>query len=373
MATRIPTCVIGSYPHEGVPNWFAKEAECLGLESSSVTDKFSKLCDKGDGMVVHLDYERQRVIRTHEAVGIGIITDGEVGRENYIHYLLRSWQGVDFHNLEEKSLRDGAYRTHLPVLRSALSCSEPESGQIWKRSSLLCLRPLSLKYTLPGPLTILDTVVNKHYANKETCLFRLAKLINKEMLSLQREGCVHIQLDEPVYARYSHTVQKYGARLLECCFQGIKVHKSLHVCCGYPNKLEQIDYQKADPESYLSIARVIDNSPVDSVSIENAQQQNELAALLPLFQKTIVILGVIRIATTQLETVDEIVAQGLKAASFLPEGRLWLAPDCGLGMLPSGVAKAKLAILAEAAIKLGESLDQRRANTQSPCSEEDDE
>ena len=210
----------------------------------------------------------------------------------------------------------------------------------------------NLKYTLPGPMTIYDTVVNKYYNSELDCLLDIATLLNKEILELQKVGCQHIQLDEPVYARYPEKAIKYSKDLLEICFNGINVHKSLHMCCGYPDKLEQTDYLKADPNSYKMIAPILDNTVIDSISIEDAHRNNNLAILLPLFKNKIIIMGVVKISTVVLETEDQIVNRIKQALKYIDKERLWISPDCGLGMLPKNIAISKLKILAKAAKKM---------------------
>ena len=205
-----------------------------------------------------------------------------------------------------------------------------------------------LKYTLPGPMTLYDTIVNKYYNNELECMMDIAVLINNEIKDLQKMGCSHIQLDEPVYARYPEKVIKYSELLLEACFKNITIHKSLHMCCGYPNKLEQTDYLKADKNSYKSIAPILNDSIIDSISIEDSHRNNNLEELLPLFNNKIIILGVVNIATVNMETVQEIVNRIMFALKYIDYERLWISPDCGLGMLPKEVAIAKLETIANA-------------------------
>ena len=122
----------------------------------------------------------------------------------------------------------------------------------------------------------------------------------------------------------------------------------MHMCCGYPNYLDQEDYVKADPWAYFDLAEAVDGSVVDAVSIEDAHRHNDLS-LLDLFQNTIVIFGVIAIARSRVETVEEVRERLEAALDHLPPERLIAAPDCGLGHLGRDLAMRKLKVLSEAA------------------------
>ena len=290
----------------------------------------------------------EKTIHVQETSGVDIFTNGEIGRENYIHFIIRNWNNIDFDQLEKKSLRNNAYTCQLPVIRDKLSVRNLCARKDWQISSQKTANPSQLKYTLPGPMTIYDTVVDKHYTTQIECMTDIARIINAEMHDLQQGGCSHVQLDEPVLARYPEKTLLYGPGLLEECFQGITMHKSLHICCGYPDKLEDTEYPKAKIESYQTIAKVLDNSVVDSISIEDAHRHNDLKKLLPLFQKKILILGVINISTVTLESVENIVDRIQDALQYIDPERLWISPDCGLGMLPFDIAVKKLSIMCEA-------------------------
>ena len=197
-------------------------------------------------------------------------------------------------------------------------------------------------------MTIYDTIVDKFYNKPFVCMKNIAININKEIKELQNNGCTHIQLDEPVYARYPENVILYADELLNICFKDITIHKSLHICCGYPDKLEETDYLKSDINSYHKIAKILDNSIIDSISIEDAHRHNNLEKLLKLYKNKIIILGVIKIATITLEDTNYIVNRIQEALKYISKDRLWISPDCGLGMLPINIAIQKLKIMQNA-------------------------
>ena len=345
------TTVIGSFPYDvSTPNWFNKKEDISGLATHLSTKQYTKYIDNPPNNYKQiLDQKITETLEIQEKIGIDVFTNGEIGRENYIHFIMRNWGGVDFNKLEKKTLRNNAYSCKLPVIRSKLSINKMIAKQDWLRSSKKVKDPSKLKYTLPGPMTIYDTIVDRYYDSPIQCMNDIAKIINMEMLDLQKGGCSHIQLDEPVFARYPEKVLLYGNNLLDRCFEGIVVHKSLHICRGYPDKLEHTNYLKADKNSYIKIADLLDNSIVDSISIEDAHRNNDLEKLLGLFKNKIIILGVIKIATVSIESVDYITNRINEALNYINYNRLWISPDCGLGMLPIDIAIKKLKVMSDAA------------------------
>ena len=130
--------------------------------------------------------------------------------------------------------------------------------------------------------------------------------------------------------------------------------RAVHCCCGYPRRLDDSDYPKADPRTYLQLAPALDAAPIHQVSIEDAHRHNDLSTLLPLFAETTVILGVVAIAESRVEGSEEIAARLRAAREFLPQDRLVAAPDCGLGYLDRNLARKKLRALTEAVASLDE-------------------
>ena len=157
-------------------------------------------------------------------------------------------------------------------------------------------------------------------------------------------------MDEPVFARKPAEALEYGFDNLERTFHGVpaEVTRVVHMCCGYPNALDAEDYKKADPDCYLEIADAIDQSTIAEVSLEDAHRHNDLS-LLERFTRTKVILGVIAIAKSRIETVDEVRERLTAALDHIDAERLIAAPDCGLGFMTRDMAVAKLRALSEAA------------------------
>lgn len=178
----------------------------------------------------------------------------------------------------------------------------------------------------------------------------LAAAINAEFLALAKAGCTHIQIDEPVFARKPEQALAYGFENLERCFHGAPegVTRTVHMCCGYPDRLDNPDYPKADQDAYLRIADAIEASAIQAVSLEDAHRHNDLS-LLERFKTTTVIFGAVAVAKSRVESVDDIRDRLRQALNHIDADRLIAAPDCGLGLLGRNLAMAKLKNLCMAA------------------------
>ncbi|MGY9023366.1 MAG: hypothetical protein ACKVKA_11830, partial [Rhodobacterales bacterium] len=276
-------------------------------------------------------------------------TDGEVRRENYIHYHCRHLGGFDFNRLEHRILRDGAYETDLPAIRGPIVHSAKNySAHDYVASQGVSSRPV--KFTLPGPLTIMDTTADCFYNDRPKLNAALAQTINKEVLALVEAGCRHIQIDEPLFARSVKDALDFGMESLERCFYGVpkSVTRIVHMCCGYPDHLDDTDYKKADPSSYYELSKAIDQAAFDQISIEDKHCCNNLN-LLEQFENKTVIFGSLAIASSALETVEEVVERLSAALNHIDRDRLVVAPDCGLGLLPAQLAEDKLRAMCKAA------------------------
>ncbi len=347
----LTTTTIGAYPKPKsvkIPDWFDPGA----MDSSTTTRDYVAAIEKlgAEAEQIIADGVRQ-VIADQVACGIDIPTDGEVKRENYVHYHCRHLSGFDFDNLTHRVLRGGAYETVLPTVRGRVAAEAPFLPDDWKLAQSFTDRPV--KMTLPGPMTITDTAADEFYGDAKALGRDLAEALNQEVLALAKAGCRYIQIDEPLFARKPKEALDYGLEHIERCWQGVPagVTKVMHMCCGYPNHLDQEDYAKADPKAYFDLAGAVDESVVDAVSIEDAHRHNDLS-LLDLFRNTKVIFGVIAIARSRVETVEEVRERLQAALEHLPAERLVAAPDCGLGHLGRELAMQKLKVLSAAAKSL---------------------
>jgi 5-methyltetrahydropteroyltriglutamate--homocysteine methyltransferase len=245
----LTTTTIGAYPKPDyieVPDWFNITS---GPDTAEPTMGWAKAVEAmGDEAEAIFARGVKEVIEDQVGAGIDIPTDGEVRRENYIHYHCRHLAGFDFENLTEKEVR-GVYSAKLPTIRGPLRAGENFLPHDWRVAQ--SYTDTSVKITIPGPMTIADTVVDAHYNDAARLGRDLATALNAEVRALAEAGCRHIQIDEPVFARQPENALAYGFENLDRCFHDTppEVVRTVHMCCGYPDRLDHPDYPKAPKES----------------------------------------------------------------------------------------------------------------------------
>ena len=348
----IKTTCIGAYPKPDfvkLPDWFNHPD---GPDTADPTALWEKAMDAlGPDAPDIIARGVAQAIDDQIECGIDIPTDGEISRENYIHYHCRHLLGFDFVHLTRKEVRGGTYEAALPTINGPVSIRDQFLVADWQRAQANCKR--AVKITMPGPMTISDTNHDDFYHNPKRLGRDIAEALNVEVLALAEAGCVHIQIDEPLFARKPQAALDYGFENLDRAFHGCpkNVQRTVHMCCGYPDKLDRDDYPKADPDSYLQIADAIEYSSIDAVSFEDAHRHNDLS-LLERLPTTKVIFGVVAIAKSEIESVDDIRERLGQALHHIDANRLIAAPDCGLGLLGRDLAMAKLKNMCSAARSL---------------------
>ena len=347
----LTTC-IGAYPKPDfvkLPDWFNIEA---GPDIAGPTllweDALKAL---GPDAAAIIDKGVAQSINDQVTAGIDIPTDGEIIRENYIHYHCRHLNGFDFKGLTNKEIRGGAYSTKLPTVRGPVSIDQPFFYKEWAAAQAHTTVPV--KMTMPGPMTVVDTNADVFYNDPAKLGADIATALNKDVLRLADAGCRHIQIDEPLFARNPQAALDYGFENLERAFHNCpkNITRTVHMCCGYPDRLDHPDYPKADQRAYWQIADAVEYSNINAVSVEDAHRHNDLT-LLEHFQNTTVIFGVVAVAKSPIETVEEIQVRLRQALGHIDADRLIAAPDCGLGLLSREQAVAKLTNLCSAAKSL---------------------
>ena len=345
------TTTIGAYPkpdYLDLPDWFRK-----GTGTAHPTTGFLEAVEAlGEEAEALFRRAARDVIRDQEAAGVDIVTDGEVRRENYMLYHVRHIAGIDYRKLTGRWHRADAFYSHVPTIVGPLSATEPFLVHDWQVAQSFTAHPV--KCTLPGPFTLMDTLGDEHYGSPEKVCRALADVINAEVRALAAAGCRHIQIDEPAFVRMVPDALGYGMECLDRAFHDCpdEVTQAVHICCSYPEYLDQPDPPKGPNGAYLELAEALDASTVDAVSIEDAHRHNDLA-LLERFTATTVILGVVDIAKSRVESVDEIRTRLESALHHIDPARLMAAPDCGLGVLGRELARTKLRHLCEAAGTFG--------------------
>ena len=348
----IKTTCIGAYPkpvYVKLPDWFTIED---GPDSADPTKTWAKAMQAlGPDADRIIERGVAEVLADQIEAGIDIPTDGEVPRENYIHYHCRHLNGFNFTDLTSKELRNGAYSANLPTIDGPISTRELFLCADWQRAQKHSDRPV--KITMPGPMTITDTNADSYYGDPAKLGADLADALNREVLALAEAGCMHIQIDEPLFARKPGAALEYGFENLERAFAGCpkSVTRTVHMCCGYPNALDNPDYPKADQHAYFEIADAIEQSSIDAVSLEDAHRHNDLS-LLEKFHNTSVIFGVVAVAKSRVESTEEIRERLLAALNHIDADRLIAAPDCGLGLLGRDLSRLKLKNMVQAAASI---------------------
>ncbi len=342
IVTKVLTTTIGSFPkpdYVPVGDWSQRSSsatlDAADVDSRNLEARFARAT--------------KAAVTAQIDAGVDVPTDGEMRREHYIFYHLRHLSGVDFEHLQLREIRTGAWEREVPTIIDRVLPKERFLPSDYKIAQSYSSQPV--KITVPGPMTIADTVADEHYGDPQRLNRDLADALNVEIRALAAEGCRHIQVDEPVFARKTGEALAYGIEDLERCFAGVPadVQRIVHLCCGYPRHLDQPaeDVFKADPGAYFELAEALDLASVDAISIEDAHRPVDLG-LLDLFERSTVILGLIAIAKTRVEPIEEIRDRLDEAFSHIDPERLVAAPDCGLGMLDLATAKSKLANLTAA-------------------------
>jgi len=346
----VKTTCIGAYPKpDYLQSAWWNEAE-QGSSGSDQAREFDYSFDRSESIPDNLlDRATCSAVRDQVECGVDIPTDGEQRRENYIHYHCGNIEGIDFGKLTRKVHRNGAAVAELPTITGRVVPKGDHFLDLDFEVAQSCTdRPV--KITVPGPVTIIDTTANDFYATERELAFDLADALNFEVRALAEAGCKHIQIDEPLFARNVDAALDYGIECLERCFDGLSddVTRIMHMCCGYPGHLDDEDYEKAPPGNYGILAKALDESSVDCISIEDAHRHNDLE-LLKQFSRSTIIFGSIAIASSRIETSEEIAARLTSALNHIDNDRLIAAPDCGLMMLGREVAMQKLMTMCEAA------------------------
>ena len=346
------TTTIGSYPkpdYVPVPDWFREESTTIADPTKAYDTYLRTRIDEVEAL---LDKATSEVVKEQVQVGIDIPTDGEIRRENYIHYHCRHLNGIDFSKLTQKTMRSGTWIGSVPTITGPIQIKDHFLSRDWQIAQAVTDK--SVKMTLPGPITITDSIADAYYGDKKRLGQDLADALNAEIRELVKAGCRWIQVDEPLFARESEKAMAYGIENLERCFKGVpkEVTRAMHMCCGYPDVVDNEKFPKAPPEAYFKLAPVIDEAEIDAVSIEDAHRHNDLS-LLELFRNTTVIFGVIAIARSRVESAEEITARLKEALNHIDAKRLMVAPDCGLGMLNRETVLVKLKNMVTAAKNSG--------------------
>jgi 5-methyltetrahydropteroyltriglutamate--homocysteine methyltransferase len=288
-------------------------------------------------------------LKEQEDAGIDIVTDGEMSRQHFVHGFLERIDGIDFGKRVSMGIRADRYIAECPTVTGPLKRRESVH-----RSEAVLARAhtkRTLKFTLPGPMTIIDTIANEHYPDRVAMAMRFAELLNEEARELDAIGVDVIQFDEPAFNVYGDAVREWGVKALERAAAGLKCSTGVHICYGYGIKAN-IDWKNslgAEWRQYEAIFPALAKSKIDQVSLECINSRVPLALLKLLGDKQVV-LGAIDVATDRIETPEEVAATLRRAVAYVPLERMEASTNCGMAPLDHAVATAKLAALAAGAV-----------------------
>lgn len=290
-------------------------------------------------------------IKEQEDAGIDIVTDGEMARQHFVHGFLANVAGIDFGKRVKMGIRDNRYIAEVPTVTSELK----RKGSVHRMEATLARAHTQhkLKFTLPGPMTIVDTVADQFYGDRTKMAMRFAELLNEEARELDAIGIDIIQFDEPAFNVYMREVQEWGVAALERAAQGLKAKTCVHICYGYGIKAN-IDWKASlgsEWRQYEAIFPALAKSKIGQVSLECIHSKVPVS-LLGLLKGKQILLGAIDVATDRVETPDEIVSVLKTALPYVAPENLQPCTNCGMAPLDRTVAYAKLAALAKGAKKL---------------------
>jgi 5-methyltetrahydropteroyltriglutamate--homocysteine methyltransferase len=298
------------------------------------------------------------VLKEQEDAGIDIVTDGEQSRQHFVHGFLQQLDGIDFERRVAMGIRNNRYTADVPTVVSALKRKAPVH-----RTEAVIARAHTrhkLKFTLPGPMTIIDTIADQHYGDRVKMAMRFAELLNEEARELEALGVDVIQFDEPAFNVYMNEVKEWGVEALHRARDGLKCKTAVHICYGYGIKAN-IDWKQSlgsEWRQYEEIFPALAASRIDQVSLECANSRVPLR-LLSLLKGKDVLLGAIDVATDHVETPEEVASTIRRAMEFVPVERIYPCTNCGLTPLSREVANGKLQALGAGAALLRKELGKK--------------
>ena len=283
-------------------------------------------------------------IKTQEDAGLDVIGDGEQSRQHFVHGFLEQVEGIDFDHKVKMGIRDNRYDAMVPQVISTLKLK----GRVHATEAQLLRAHTKkkIKFTLPGPMTIVDTVADKFYGDRVKMAMVFAELLNQEALALQADGVDIIQFDEPAFNVYMKDAADWGVKALERAVQGLTCTTAVHICNGYGIKANDDWKQTLGEEwrQYEQILPALAKSSIQQVSLE-CYHSHVPPHLMALLEGKDVMVGVIDVASDVIETPEQIADTIGKAMEFVPKNRLIACTNCGLAPMDREVAVKKLQAL----------------------------
>ena len=287
-------------------------------------------------------------IKAQEDAGLDVIGDGEQSRQHFVHGFLEQVEGIDFEHKVKMGIRDNRYDAMVPQVVSTLKLK----GRVhaFEAQLLRAHTRKKIKFTLPGPMTIVDTVSDQFYGDRVKMAMAFAELLNQEALALQADGVDIIQFDEPAFNVYMKDAADWGVKALEVAARGLTCTTAVHICYGYGIKANN-DWKETLGEEWRQYEQVLPalaKSSIKQVSLE-CYHSHVPPHLMALLEGKDVMVGVIDVASDVIETPEQIADTIGKALKFVPRDRLLPCTNCGLAPMDRAIAVQKLQALVEGA------------------------
>lgn len=328
------TAIAGSLPK---PNWLA-ETEKLWPEWKFDGDEL--LQAKADATLLW--------IKAQEDAGLDVIGDGEMARQHFVHGFVEHVEGIDFDNKVTMGIRNNRYDAQVPQVVAPLRLK----GRVHEFEARIARAHTkkTLKFTLPGPMTIVDTVADRYYGDKVKMAMAFAELLNQEALALQADGVDIIQFDEPAFNVYMEEAADWGVSALERACQGLTCTTAVHICYGYGIEANKKWKETLGHEwrQYEKVFPALAKSSIDQVSLECMHSHVPMEMMQLLAGKDVMV-GVIDVASETVETPEEIAETIGEALKYVPKNHLIACTNCGMAPMNRDIAEAKLKALAEGA------------------------
>ncbi|MFL6809296.1 MAG: methionine synthase [Bradyrhizobium canariense] len=336
-----PTTIAGSLPK---PEWLA-EPNMLWAPWKAKGEELARA--KRDATLL--------AVKVQEDAGIDILTEGEQARQHFVHGFLERVEGIDFAHKVEMGIRKDRYKAMVPQVVAPLALK----GRVHAEEARVARTHTArkLKFTMPGPMTIIDTIADRHYGDRVKMAFAFADLLNQEAKALEADGIDMIQFDEPAFNVYMSEVSDWGIKALERAADGLKCATAVHICYGYGIKANTDWKQTLGSEwrQYEEIFPAIAKSPIQQVAIECRNSKVPLD-LLALLKTKIVQAGVIDVASDTVETAEDVVQVIDAVSKFVPKSNIIATTNCGMAPMRREIAEAKLMALGAGAALAREKL-----------------
>ena len=332
--TLFPTTIAGSLPK---PAWLAAPNKL-----------WAPWRLEGEELATAKDDATLLAIKLQEDAGIDIVGDGEQARQHFVHGFLEAVDGIDFDKRVEMGIRNDRYKAMCPTvvgplrLRARVHAREARLARAHTKKKL--------KFTLPGPMTIVDTIADAHYGDRVKLAFAFADLLNEEARGLAADSVDVIQFDEPAFNVYMDAAATWGIEALHRAIDGVTATSAVHICYGYgiPANIEWKAALGGEWRQYEKFFPALAKSRIDQVSLECINSHVPMSVLKLLAGKDVLI-GVIDVATDKVESPQEVAAVIAKAAEYVPVQKIIACTNCGMAPMRREIAAMKLDALARGA------------------------